>query len=185
MGEESRRVQHPRVVVLGYSEASMLLHSEQGSGVCAVVSIVGDREHAVECDVIDRHLVLRFDDIDVMPVGDRVAAWQWERGLDRARQTGLNPVPPSITHAREIVEFAESVRDAEGVVLFQCHGGVSRSSAAALIALAVWTGSGFECYCMEEVKRVRPAALPHPGLVRFGDEVLGRSGALVDVVREV
>lgn len=47
------------------------------------------------------------------------------------------------------------------------------------VCLATWMGEGRERESVEELLRVRPSAVPLMGLVRFGDEVLGREGRLV------
>jgi predicted protein tyrosine phosphatase len=64
-------------------------------------------------------------------------------------------------------------------VLFTCAAGISRSPAAALICLAAWSAPGEEENCVRELRRVRPAAMPHRDLVRFGDEILGRGARLL------
>jgi predicted protein tyrosine phosphatase len=56
---------------------------------------------------------------------------------------------------------------------------MSRAPAAALICLAVWRGAGSEAECVAEVMRIRRGAVPHVGLVRMADELLGRGERLV------
>ena len=73
--------------------------------------------------------------------------------------------------------------DMDGTLLCQCQGGISRSSAAALLCLATWTGPGREEYCIERLRAVRPSVLPHRNLVAFGDEFLGRKGKLLATLR--
>jgi predicted protein tyrosine phosphatase len=101
-----------------------------------------------------------------------------------AEQTGLHVTPPRIDDARRIIDFARSIRVLDGTVLCQCGAGISRSTAAALIALATWTGPGTERECVEELLRIRPAASPHPDLVGFGDELLERNGRLLLALHE-
>ena len=62
---------------------------------------------------------------------------------------------------------------------------MSRSPAAALLCLAVWNGAGRETQCIEELLAARSCSIPHRGLVRFGDELLGRQGKLIEVVRRL
>ncbi len=71
------------------------------------------------------------------------------------------------------------------MLLCHCQAGISRSPAAALLCLAAWTGPGRERDCVEQVMQIRPAAVPHMGLVNFGDALLGRQGELVKAVLEV
>jgi hypothetical protein len=52
-----------------------------------------------------------------------------------------------------------------------CWRGVSRSTAIALGYLYLIHGD--EQRAVDELKRIRPEAGPHPGLVRYFDEILG------------
>jgi predicted protein tyrosine phosphatase len=172
-------MRHPPIVVLGYSEAGMLLRAEEGREVGAIISICGKRDYAVEAAGVEHTLVLHFDDVEVDDGTDpfsRYMAWARRR---QAAQVGLEPVPPVRDDARAIIEFAESIKHIEGIVLCQCQAGMSRSPAAALLCLAAWTEAGEEAYCVTTVREARPAAVPHRDLVRFGDEILGRAGKLV------
>ena len=174
------QVIHPRLIVLGYSEASMLLRGEAARDVKAVLAIVGNREFAVEApDAIAHRLLLAFDDVSLGDPNDPVLAIQAVAHRKWNEQVGRPQAPPTSEHVRAIVEFAERVRGIDGAVLCHCMAGVSRSTAAGLLCLAAWTGPGNEEYCVRELMRVRPCAIPHRDLVRFGDELLGRDGRLM------
>jgi predicted protein tyrosine phosphatase len=172
---------YPALAVLGYSEAGMFLRARPEPEVSAVISIHGKREFGVELEC-EQRLDLAFDDVEVVRPGDLEAL---ERQMMRRRwneQNGLVEVAPTKEDAAAIVEFAARVRDANGIVLCQCDGGISRAPAAAVICLAVWRGAGCEEECVAEVRRLRRGAVPHAGLVGFADEVLGRGGRLVGAV---
>ena len=171
---------HPPLAILGYSEAAMFLRGPAGADVAALLSIHGSREFGVEWNAPAGRLDLAFDDVDV-PQADDVVSLQRATSRRRwAEENGLVEVAPTIADAAAIVRFAESVRDARGVVLCHCGAGMSRAPAAALICLAVWFGPGSEGECVAEVLRLRRGAVPHAGLVRFADELLARDGRLVD-----
>src|SRR4029079_17898226 len=87
-------------------------------------------------------------------------------------------VAPVVADAAAIIGFARTISGIDGVVLCHCGGGMSRAPAAALICLAVWLGPGGEARAVEHVRAVRRGAVPHVGLVRFADELLGRGGRL-------
>lgn len=101
---------------------------------------------------------------------------------------------PSLQHARDVVRFSEALVDLvnPGVVLVHCAAGISRSSAATLILLAVLLGPGREADAVsrlvavkEQTARARLRApreiiRPNRRLVWLGDQVLGRDGALLD-----
>ena len=159
----------------------MFLRANPAPVVSAVISIHGRREFGVEL-TCEHRLDLGFDDIEVVRPGDLEAM---EREMMRRRwneRNGLVEVAPKSEDAAAIVDFAKRVREVQGIVLCQCGGGMSRAPAAALICLAVWRGEGREEECVQEVRRLRRGAVPHVGLVRFADEVMGRGGRLVEAL---
>lgn len=172
-------MQFPRLLVLGYAEASMFLRNGARDAVRALIAIHGEREDTVEVGRIPHHLILQFDDIDVPDEHDLLQQARLHVRRREAAEYGLSPSPPTIEHAARIIEFARGIRELDGVLLCQCQAGVSRSAAAALLCLATWTYPGEEQECFEYLMSIRPCALPHRGLVAFGDHILGRSGGLL------
>lgn len=173
---------HPPVLMLGYSEAAMLMRAPQGLQVGAIIAIHGRHEYAVESPGVSHRLTLRFDDVDLPDPNDeigRLRSWVRQKW---AAEIGRPMAPPNGKDAEAIIDFARSIRDMEGALLCHCQAGISRSPAAALLCLATWMGAGRERECIEEIKRIRPAAVPHVGLVAFGDTLLGREGKLVEAV---
>ena len=169
---------HPQLAVLGYSEAAMFLRGTPKPNVTGIISIHGGREFGVEAEV-PRRLDLTFDDVEVTAPEDMVGM---QRAMSRKRwaeQNGLSEVAPVRADAEAIIRFAEVMRDADGILLCHCRGGMSRAPAAVLICLSVWRGPGCEEECVADVLRLRRGAVPHVGLVRFADELLGRDGKLV------
>jgi predicted protein tyrosine phosphatase len=80
----------------------------------------------------------------------------------------------------QIVAFAA---DVDGPTLIHCAAGISRSTAAGLILLALRTGPGREEQAYEHLFRVRPRAVPNRRMVWMADHLLGRNGALVSLHR--
>jgi predicted protein tyrosine phosphatase len=160
----------------------MFLRAAPAQNIAGILSIRGSRQCAVEAQCAQR-LDLTFDDVEVPSAGDveslqrTIARQRW------ARQNGLLEVAPSSADAASIIQFARDVQGLDGVVLCHCDGGMSRAPAAALICLAVWRGPGTERGCVVEIQRLRRGAVPHLGLVRFADELLGRGGALLDAAK--
>lgn len=170
---------HPSVLILGYSEAAMFLKQPEAADVLAIISIYGHREYPIEPEFPCERLMLQFDDAEVECEDDPLRASQLRIRRRDAAEIGLIQNPPTRSHAREIIEFARQIETQGGTLVCQCLGGISRSSAAALLCLASWKGMGAESDCVQEVLRIRPPAQPHRGLVCFGDEILSRSGRLV------
>jgi predicted protein tyrosine phosphatase len=169
---------NPQLAVFAYGEAAMFLRGPNGSAVRAVISIHGHREFGVEADVPHR-LDLTFDDAEV-PAGDDSTALLRATSRRRwAAENGLVETPPTPADAAAIVAFADAARGVGGFLLCHCGAGMSRAPAAALICLAAWAGAGAEAACAAEVRRLRRGAVPHAGLVRMADDLLGRGGSLV------
>ena len=171
---------NPPLVVLGYSEAAMFLRRRPAPPL-AVISIHGGREFAVDADC-PRRLDLTFDDVDEPQPGDAMGLLKTQARRRWAAQNGLVETPPTQSDAAAIVTFAEGLRGANGTILCHCAGGMSRAPAAALICLATWAEPGAEAACVEAVRRLRQGAVPHAGLVRYADHLLGRGGALVSAL---
>jgi predicted protein tyrosine phosphatase len=171
------------MVILGYSESAMLLRQSPRADITVVLSICGSSEPALECN-LPHTLVLHFDDIEPPDPHDPLSKYRTWLRQKSAAETGRTQTPPSAEDVRRIIDFAHALREARGSVLFQCHGGMSRSAAAALICLARWTGRGEEPYCVREVMRVRPGAVPLAGVVRIADELLSRDGRLIRAIQE-
>lgn len=173
---------HPGILILGYSEAGMLLRNRDAANVRALIAIHGQREYPIEIASVTHKLVLRFDDTESPSTTDPLHAARVAHRQRKAAEFGLSPTPPTADHARSIIDFARSIAELDGMLLCQCHAGISRSSAAALLCLAAWTGPGQEQHCVERLLSVRPSAVPHRNLVTFGDELLQREGALVEAL---
>jgi predicted protein tyrosine phosphatase len=80
--------------------------------------------------------------------------------------------PPQPEDMRLLVDWLRERQRAlcEGVVLFQCEQGISRSTAAAIIALRVVGASHEEA--KREVGRVRAGALPNPLMLSLAEPFL-------------
>lgn len=175
---------HPNVLILGHSEAAMLLRARPAD-LAGIISIHGRHEPVLEAPGVSDRLDLCFDDVEAPEAGDALGVLKAFVHRKWNEETGRPQLPPTIDDARAIIEFARSIGDRRGTLLCQCQAGVSRSPAAALLCLAQWRGSGHEQECATEVLRIRPCAMPHAGLVRIGDEVMGREGALIRAMRDV
>ena len=170
---------HPQLVILGGSEAAMFLRGTPPPKVDALISIHGAREFGIDADIAHR-LDLLFDDAEVAASDDVMSLLRVSSRKRWLQQNGLTEVAPTPEDARAIIQFAQSVAAKADVVLCHCGGGMSRAPAAALICLAVWRGPGTETACVAEVRRLRRGAVPHEGLVRFADQILGREGKLAE-----
>lgn len=171
----------PHLVILGCSEAAMFIRGMPPPRITAVISIHGQHEFGVDVDA-PRRLDLTFDDVDVPEPFDVESIQRVTSRRRWAEVNGLREAAPTVADAASIIGFAEATREDDGILLCHCGGGMSRAPAAALICLAVWRGPGNEADCVAEVVRLRGGAMPHAGLVRFADELLGRDGRLTEAL---
>ena len=85
---------------------------------------------------------------------------------------------PTRKHVREIIKFCRQVPD-DAKVLIHCHAGISRSTAAGMILLAVKMGPGQEKQILPLIHRVRECADPNRLMIRYADDLLGLNGDLL------
>jgi len=114
-------------------------------------------------------------------------------GLDPARHLRIachdivEPLPghvlPEARHVESLVAFAREWAPASPM-LVHCLAGVSRSTAAALIA-AVVHAPGQEALLARRLRAAAPHANPNRRLIALADEILGCNGRLVEAVRAI
>jgi len=83
---------------------------------------------------------------------------------------------PNRTHVEDLLAFLGNAREAS--LLIHCWAGISRSTAAALIAM-VLDAPGREREAVETLRARAPWAQPNRLILELADEVLGRRGALI------
>lgn len=103
------------------------------------------------------HIVLRFEDVDV--VDETVAM-------------------PRPGHVDAVLRFARENPD--GTLLVHCKAGIARSTALALAVIADRLGPGREREAVAELLSARPEAAPNLLMLGFADDLLERSGRLVE-----
>ena len=78
---------------------------------------------------------------------------------------------PGVAEARRVLQFYERTRARTGGWTIHCWAGVSRSTACALGLLYILRGD--EARAADELRRIRPQAMPNLRFVRAFDQVLG------------
>lgn len=95
-----------------------------------------------------------------------------------------HPSPLTLADVSEIVEFVgawaqQRKRGEDARLLVHCHMGASRSTAVALIALAILRGEGAEQGAFADLLSITTKPWPNSNVVRLADEALGRQGRLL------
>lgn len=86
-------------------------------------------------------------------------------------------VLPDAHHVSRLLDFVDGW-SGEAPLLVHCMAGISRSTAAALIALSVKTAVREED-AARRLRRLAPHAQPNPRLIALADDLMGREGRLV------
>ena len=111
----------------------------------------------------DRHLFLGFNDI-VAPI----------EGM----------TPPGAEHVEAMIAFAEAWHR-EAPLLIHCWAGISRSTAAAFIAICALNPRRDEAELAASLRAAAPSATPNARLVDLADDLLGRGGRMGRAVRDI
>ena len=123
--------------------------------------------------------------ISIGDPGERLPAG-YERAPRRLRLTfedvdvaGGRSVCASDEDVARLIAVARVIKESGFVTLIHCAAGISRSTAAGLIVLAVALGPGHEARALAEVLRLVPGAHPNALMVELADRLLARGGALI------
>lgn len=108
------------------------------------------------------HIVLRFEDVDVV---DKSVAL------------------PEPGHVGVVLRFARENPD--GLLMIHCKAGIARSTALALAVIADRMGEGREDEAVADLLAVRPEAVPNILMLQFADDLLDRSGRLVEAWKRI
>ncbi|MGX1197102.1 putative protein tyrosine phosphatase [Parvibaculum sp. MBR-TMA-1.3b-4.2] len=118
-------------------------------------------------------------------------------GFDPARhlRIGVNDIaepiddlaPPTQGHVVELIEFirAWDLAQRDGgpsPLLVHCWAGISRSTAAAFIALCILNEDQSEAFLARQIRDSAPHAHPNRLMVTLADDALGRGGRMVAAV---
>jgi len=86
--------------------------------------------------------------------------------------------------ARAVVDFAAGW-DGTGGLLVHCNRGISRSTGAAFIIICMRAPAVAETTLAAAIRRAAPYADPCPLLVSYADEILSRSGRMVEAIEDL
>ena len=144
---------------------SAVASTVQASGVGYLVTLMNDQAMIKTPDSIEprRHLRLAMNDIS-------------------EPQPGL--VPPDDSHVQELIEFVAGW-NRKSPMLIHCWAGISRSTAAAYIALCALNPGIDEQHIAQTLRAASPTATPNKRLVLLADGLLTRNGRMTRAVEGI
>ena len=84
-------------------------------------------------------------------------------------------------HVSRLITFVEDW-DRSGDLLIHCYAGVSRSTAAAFVALCTLDKATSEADHARRLRAASPSATPNPRLIALADAALDRDGRMIEAV---
>jgi predicted protein tyrosine phosphatase len=152
----------PQVVVCSLSMVSATVAA---SGASHLVSLINDDTPVVRPRTIapGNHLFLGINDI-IEPMDGMVL--------------------PALEHVHELVGFVGGW-DRKRPLVVHCYAGISRSTAAAFIALCAVNPARNEADIARRMRVASPSAYPNSRIVGFGDQVLRRDGRMIAAVKAI
>lgn len=93
-------------------------------------------------------------------------------------------IAPSAAHVTRLLAFAGEW-DRRTPLAINCYAGISRSTAAAYIVAAALDPRRDEAQLARQLRLRSPSATPNIRLVALADDLLSRSGRMVDAIRGI
>jgi predicted protein tyrosine phosphatase len=93
-------------------------------------------------------------------------------------------VAPQIEHVERLIAFVQRW-PRERALVVHCYAGVSRSSAAAFVAVCALSPESDEQALAIALRRASPTATPNSRIVAIADQLLARRGRMVSAVEAI
>jgi predicted protein tyrosine phosphatase len=93
-------------------------------------------------------------------------------------------VAPQTEHVEELIAFVQRW-PREAPMVIHCWAGVSRSSAAAFVAVCALNPAGDERTIAKALRNASPTATPNIRIVTIADKLLGREGRMVKAAKAI
>ena len=93
-------------------------------------------------------------------------------------------VAPGAHHVERYLDFVRAW-DQEHPLLIHCYAGVSRSTAAAFIAVCALNPQRNEMELAQHLRALSPTATPNLLMIKHADQLLGRQQRMVDAIQSI
>jgi predicted protein tyrosine phosphatase len=143
---------------------SRLHDTVAATGARHVVSLLGNQDNLTLPPGIARsdHLWLQFHDVEPRD----------------------GHIHPAGEHIERLIGFVKRWERASPMVI-HCYAGISRSTAAAFVAVCTLNPAGIEGGIARALRRASPTATPNIRIVALADDMLGRRGQMVDAITAI
>jgi predicted protein tyrosine phosphatase len=132
-----------------------------------------------------RHVVTLLGDESALERPARVAPKDhlWLR-LHDITEPMEGYIAPDAAHIETLIEFVRGW-DRSAPLVVHCFAGISRSTAAAFVAVCALNPQRDETAIAAGLRRVSPTALPNPRIVSLADNLLDRDGRMVSAIAAI
>ena len=143
----------------------------------------------VVAEIVDRHKAARLvtclhDDLLV----ETPKLMKTDDHLRLTMHDIAEPLPeqiaPSVQHIARIIDFAHAW-GGDGPMVVHCWAGISRSTAAAFMALCAINPEASEEKIAIALREASPTAYPNRLMISLADEALGRNGRMVRAIEGI
>ncbi|TNM65563.1 tyrosine phosphatase family protein [Aliirhizobium smilacinae] len=136
------------------------------NGAHEMVSLIAEKQDFHRPGIIraERHLKLAMNDIGFAGTGGLIA--------------------PSENHVAQLIEFVRDW-DQSAPLIVHCWMGVSRSPAAAVLAILALHPEEDDVALARRLRKVAPHATPNTRLIEIGDRMLAREGRLIAAMKSI
>jgi predicted protein tyrosine phosphatase len=135
------------------------------TGARHVVTLLGIEDHVPLPSQIAREAYLRLHMHDIIDPMD-------------------GQIHPAHEHVEKLIDFVGRWPRKTPLVI-HCYAGISRSTAAAFTSVCALNPKRTETDIAAALRRASPTAQPNARIVRIADQVLGRSGRMVEAVAKI
>jgi predicted protein tyrosine phosphatase len=148
--------------------------------VCALAHIIDVAE-----EIGASHMVSAIN-AELLPETPASIAAERHLKLDMHDITEPRPgaYPPSAVHVERLIDFVYDW-DRQAPLLIHCFAGISRSTAAAYIAMCILNPHTPEEAIARALRRSSDTAIPNRRFVALADDLLGREGRMVTALRSM
>ena len=131
------------------------------------------------------HLVSLIDDNTIVERPPTIPA---ERhlfiGINDITEPTEGLIAPALEHVEQLLAFVEDW-DRRNPMVVHCYAGISRSTAAAFIALCAANPGRAEAEIAWKMRAASPTATPNSRIVAFGDALLRRNGRMIAAAQAI